>query len=293
MRYVERKMKKKVIPLIKEYRIQKLFKVMNCFEQYPFNRDGLRECILQLYQGKEEKSIFRGMVIPSLRHLGFILGYDEDLRLSANGTLIVIARKKSEKEGLRVFRTVLTEIDDAEIKILKTIAEKNIDFDTLKRHLIENEKIEAPSEKQARERINHWVSMLLETGLLVEENKKIDIVKEILPQLQTDLDVGNKKDKFEKIFFNEYKSIFKKQENISIVDIADIRTAVSTAFYSIHNLIVTERQFDEMLGGIKFATDKYIISLGRAMGAEEKIFKHEDNYYRTISIRFLNKEGKT
>lgn len=286
-------MKKKVIPLIKEYRIKKLFDVMRCFEQCPFNRDGLRECILKLYPDKEEKSIFRGMVIPSLRHLGLILGYDEDLRLSANGNLIVIARKKSEEEGLRVFRAILTEIDDLDIKILKTIAKKNIDFDNLKQHLVENEKIEAPSEKQARERINHWVSMLLETRLLVEENKKIDIAKEILSQVETDLDISNKKDKFEKIFFDAYKSIFKKQENIPIVDIADIRTAVSTAFYSIHNLIVTENQFDEMLGGIKFATDEYIISLGRAMGAEEKTFKHENNYYRTISIRFLNKEGET
>ncbi len=286
-------MKKKIIPLIKEHRIQKLFKVMNCFEQYPFNRDGLRECILQLYGDKEEKSIFRGMVIPSLRHLGLILGYDEDLRLSANGTLIVVARKKSEKEGLRVFRAVLTEIDDADIKILKTIAKKNIDFSNLKQNLVENEKIEAPSKKQARERINHWVSMLLETGLLAEENKKIDTARVILSQVEIDLDMETKKDKFEKLFFDAYKSIFKKQENVPIVDIADIRTAVSTAFYSNHNLIVTERQFDVMLGGIKFATDEYIISLGRAMGAEEKTFIHENNYYRTISIRFLNKEGKT
>lgn len=66
-----------------------------------------------------------------------------------------------------------------------------------------------------------------------------------------------------------------------------------TAFYARHNLIVTEEQFDELLRGVKFATDDYIISLGRAMGAEEKLFKHEDNYYRTVSIRFLNKEGKT
>jgi len=152
-------MKKKIIPLIKEYRIQKLFKVLVCFEKYPFNRDGLRECILQLYKSKEEKSIFRGMVIPSLRHLGLILGYDEDLRLSANGNLIVIARKKSEEEGLRVFRAVLTEIDDLDIKILKMTIKRNIDFDNLKYSLIK--KIEAPSEKQARERINHWVSMLL------------------------------------------------------------------------------------------------------------------------------------
>lgn len=283
-------MKKKVIPLIKEYRIQKLFKVMRCFEQYPFNRDGLRECILKLYQDKEEKSIFRGMVIPSLRHLGLILGYDEDLRLSANGNLIVIARKKSEEEGLRVFRAILTEIDDLDIKILKRIAKKNIDFDALKQSLIIE--IEAPSEKQARERINHWVSMLLEAGLLMKE-KKIEIASGILSQVEKDLDISTKKDKFEKIFFEAYRSIFKKQENIPIVDMPDIRTAVAIAFYTRHNLIITEKQFDEMLRGVKFATDEYIISLGRAMGAEEKIFKHENNYYRTISIRFLNKEGKT
>lgn len=286
-------MKKKVIPLIKEYRIQKLFEVMRCFEQYPFNRDSLRECILKLYQDKEEKSIFRGMVIPSLRHLGLILGYDEDLRLSANGNLIVIARKKSEKEGLRVFRAILTEIDDLGIKILKMIAKKNIDFDNLKQVLIENDKIEAPSEKQARERINHWVSMLLEAGLLVKENKKTEIASGILSQVEIDLDITTKRNKFEEVFFEAYKSIFKKQENVPIVDIPDIRTAVATAFYTSHNLIVTEGQFDEMLRGIKFATDEYIISLGRAMGAEEKIFKHENNYYRTISIRFLNKEEKT
>lgn len=284
-------MKKKVISLIKEYRIQKLFEVMRCFEQYPFNRDGLRECILKLYQDKEEKSIFRGMVIPSLRHLGLILGYDEDLRLSANGNLIVIARKKSEEEGLRVFRVILTEIDDLDIKILKMIAKKNIDFDALKQSLII--KIEAPSEKQARERINHWVSMLLEAGLLMKENKKIEIESGILSQVEKDLDISTKKDKFEKIFFEAYRSIFKKQENIPIVDMPDIRTAVAIAFYTRHNLIITEKQFDEMLRGVKFATDEYIISLGRAMGAEEKIFKHENNYYRTISIRFLNKEGKT
>ena len=286
-------MKKKVIPLIKEYRIQKLFKVMGCFEQYPFNRDGLRECILKLYQDKEEKSIFRGMVIPSLRHLGLILGYDEDLRLSANGNLIVIARKKSEEEGLRVFRAILTEMDDLDITILKMIAKKNIDFDNLKQGLIENKKIEAPSPKQARERINHWVSMLLEAGLLMKENKKIEIASGILSQVETDLGINTKKDKFEKIFFEAYKSIFKKQENIPIVDIPDIRTAVAIAFYTRHNLIITEGRFDELFRGIKFATDNYIISLGRAMGAEEKLFKHEDNYYRTISIRFLNKEGKT
>jgi len=284
-------MKKRVIPLIKEHRIQKLFQVLDCFERFPFNRDSLRECVLQLYKDKEEKSIFRGMVIPSLRHMGLIIGYDEDLRLSANGNLIVIAHKTKETEGLRVFRTILTEIDDLNIKLLKIIAKTRIPFPDLKKQLIK--KIDAPSEKQARERINHWVSMLLDAGLLVKENEKIDIASKILSQVEKDLDINTKKDEFEKVFFEAYKSILKKQGNIPIIDIPDIRTEVVTAFYARHNLIVTEEQFDELLRGVKFATDDYIISLGRAMGAEEKLFKHEDNYYRTVSIRFLNKEEKT
>jgi hypothetical protein len=286
-------MKKKIIPLIKEYRLKKLFQVMNCFEQFPFNRDGLRECILGLYGDKEEKSIFRGMVIPSLRHLGLILGYDEDLRLSANGSLIVQARRKSEAEGERIFRAILAEIDDANIKILKTTLKKNIIFSDLKQHLIDKDKIEAPSKKQSMERINHWTSMLLEAGLLVEQNKEMAVSVETMKHVEQDLDLSTKKTEFEKIFFEAYKSIFKKQENIPIVDIPDIRAEVASVFYDKHNLVVTENQFDELLRSIKFATDNYIVSLGRAMGAEEKLLVYEGSYYRTISVRFLNKEGKT
>ncbi len=276
---------KKKIDLIKEYRIPKLFKILECFEKYPFNRDSLRECVLELYNDKGEKSIFRGMVISSLRHLGLILGYDLDLRLSANGNLIVTALRKSEEEGLRAFRAVLTEIDYDKIGILKMIARKHLDFDNLRVSLVK--KIEAPSEKQAKERINHWVSMLVQIGLLVKEKEKIVVAEALLSEVEKDFDISVKKDKFEKIFFQAYNSIFKKQENIPIVDIPDIRTAVSTAYYTKHNLIVTEKQFDEMLRGIKFATDDYIISLGRAMGAEEKMFRYGQDYYRTISVRFL------
>lgn len=282
-------MKKKVIPLIKEYRIEKLFQVLECFEKNPFNRDSLRECMLKLYEGKEEKSIFRGMVIPSTRHLGLILGFEEDLRLSANGNLIVIAKKKSESEGLRAFRAILTEIDNVTLKILKIITKTDIGLDELKMKLIE--KIDAPSVRQAKERINHWVSMLLNTGLLVENGDKVKISQESLLQSERDLDIRTKKDKFVGVFFNAYGSIFKKQENIPIVDIADLRTDVATVFYTEDNLVVTEDQFDEMLRAVPFANEKYIISLGRSMGAEEKLFKYENNYYRTVSIRFLEKGG--
>jgi len=127
----------------------------------------------------------------------------------------------------------------------------------------------------------------MQVGLLTKKNARIVVVETLLSKVEKDLDSSVKKDKFQNIFFEAYNSIFKKQENVPIVDIPDIRTAVSTAFYIKHNLIVTEKQFDEMLRGIKLATDEYIISLGRAMGAEEKLLKFEQDYYRTISVRFL------
>ena len=58
------------MPLIKEFRIARILACLNCFACHPFDRNKQRECILSLYPGKTEKSVFRGMVIPSLRRLG-------------------------------------------------------------------------------------------------------------------------------------------------------------------------------------------------------------------------------
>lgn len=283
--------KKSEITLIKEYRIEKLFKVLECFYSHPFNRSTLRECILKLYEGKEEKSVFRGMVIPSLRHLGLILGYEEDLRLSANGNLIVHAREYSHEDGLRAFRAVLTEIDDENLNILKIIERKSMSYNQFRELVIK--RIEAPSEKQAKERIDHWLSMFLELVLLVKKEGKIEVVEQNLSQTKKDLEIEAKSVQFQERFFDAYISIFKKQENVPIVDIADVRGEVAQRFFTEGRLILTEKQFDSLLQRIPFTTEEYIISLGRAMGAEEKVFEYEKEYYRTLSIRFLKKEDET
>lgn len=285
----KRKMKRKIkVALIKEYRIDKLFKILNCFYCFPFNRDGLRDCILRLYKGKDEKSVFRGMVIPSLRHLGLILGYEEDLRLSANGNLLVLARKQSIKEGMRLFRVLLTEMDDDVLKIHKIIEREAMPLTEFKEIIIN--KIDAPSEKQAKERAEHWLSMYLDLGLLVKKDVRIEIAKKKYLCAKKDLNIETKTQYFKNHFFDSYYSLFKKQENVPIIDIADIRLEVAQRFYKKQNLVLTEKQFDILLRMMPFLTDEYMISLGRAMGAEEKVFKYGDNYYRTLSVRFLKKE---
>jgi hypothetical protein len=282
--------KKTNIPLIKENRIEKLLEVLECFYNYPFNRTALKDCILELYKGKDEKSVFRGMVIPSLRHLGLILGYEEDLRLSSNGNLIVIAKRESYEEGVRVFRTILIEIDEDNLNVFKMLERRSMTYNKFKQLIIK--RIEAPSEKQAKERIEHWISMLFDVGLLIRKNDKIEVSEINLSRVKKDLDIKGKWAQFKELFFDAYGSIFKKQENIPIIDIEDIRREVAQNFFKKQKLVLTEKKFDVLLRRMPFTTNEYIISLGRAMGAEEKLFEYEKNYYRTLSIRFLNKEDE-
>ena len=65
---------KRKIPLLKEYRLYFLIKALICFDNYPFEREKQRNCIIKNYSITKDrdsdhwdKSIFRGMVIPSLK----------------------------------------------------------------------------------------------------------------------------------------------------------------------------------------------------------------------------------
>ena len=89
---------------------------------------------------------------------------------------------------------------------------------------------------------------------------------------------------FKKCLFEAYFGL--RKETAGIVDIADLRENVAVKLLRENKIILTENQFDEMLRKIPFATDSYIISFGRPMGAEEKLFKYKDNYFRTLSIHF-------
>jgi len=109
------------IPLIKENRIAMLIKSMDCIDRHAFYREAQRECILSLYPDKSEKSVFRGMVIPSLRHLGFMVGYDDLIRLSANGKLLLESEQQGNKEFDRVLRDVFLQIDKNKFKFIGEI----------------------------------------------------------------------------------------------------------------------------------------------------------------------------
>ena len=283
----------KKIPLIKEYRVDKLKNCLKYIDTYSFNRDKQKEFILSLYPDKKdkdpehkEKSVFRGMVIPSLRHLGLIVGYGDLLRTSANGKLIIESELTNKNLHQRVLRAVIYEIDQNIFQFIDVLREN----DSINiRNFLQLMNINAPSEKQKKERISHWFSILKEVELINYNAKNIIFNEHKYNQILSDVDVNNKSmEDFKKYLFNVYFELSKK--TAGIIDIADLRENVALKLLRENKIILTENQFDEMLRKIPFATDDYIISFGRPMGAEEKLFKRNGNYFRTLSIKFFRRE---
>ena len=283
----------KKIPLIKEYRVDKLKNCLKYIDTYSFNRDKQKEFILSLYPDKKdkdpehkEKSVFRGMVIPSLRHLGLIVGHGDLLRTSANGKLIIESELTNKNLHQRVLRAVIYEIDQNIFQFIDVLREN----DSINiRNFLQLMNINAPSEKQKKERISHWFSILKEVELINYNAKNIIFNEHKYNQILSDVDVNNKSmEDFKKYLFNVYFELSKK--TAGIIDIADLRENVALKLLRENKIILTENQFDEMLRKIPFATDDYIISFGRPMGAEEKLFKRNGNYFRTLSIKFFRRE---
>lgn len=263
----------------------KLFALLRCVYEEPFDRDGLRDAVLALYPGRDEKSVFRGMVIPTLRRLGLIIGFEHSIRLSANGMLIVIANEKSADEGFRALRAILAEIDLTQGHFLKTLEENGPisrkDFEE-----IVVARLNAPNRKQALERIRDWLSYLAYSCLIQFQDYYLRIVRDSVVQTREDLDHSSKRGLFGRLLFEEYKRMVRSRPDIRSVAIEEVRKQLAVSAYSSDALIITERQFDTLLRGLPHLTEDYAINFGRSMGPEEKLFVLGDKYYETISIRF-------
>jgi len=275
-------MKETVLPLIKENRIGKLTEILRIFDKNPYNREKQVESVLRLYPNKIAKSVFRGMAIPSLRYLGLIIGYDNLIRLSANGRILLKAESRNKNELFRAWQAILYELDN-KFGFIRAVDGQS-DLSILKNRLARS--VSGPSDRQVIERINKWLRMLLDSQLLMKKNGKVTANRVLIRRAKLDTLALQKKSRFRDLLFEAYKS-FPFRDTAGIVDIAELRETTSILFYDKNNEILTEAQFDALLRTLPLITKKFIISLGQTMGAEEKLLKLGRDYYRTISIEFL------
>lgn len=220
------------------------------------------------------------MVIPSLGDLGLTIGHGDFIRVSANGKLILESQIISEDLYHRVLRAVAYEIDKNIFQFLEIIKKY---YSIYLEEFIDINLIDAPSKKQKKERIWHWLSILQQVELINYNSEKITINEENYRQTLEEVNVDLKNiDSFETFLLDSYFKISK--DSAGVLDIADLRKEVAIRML-MNNLILTEGQFDEMLKKIPFETKDYIISFGKPMGAGEKLFKYKENYFRTIFIK--------
>lgn len=283
--------KEKNVPLLKEWHVEKVVCSLECIKEHPYSREKQKNCILTLYPGKTEKSVFRGMVIPTLRKTGLILGYEGFIRVSANGRIAVESKKISEPLHLRAMQALILDIDIRKFGFIKELidsesVEKIVSKEHFRKELAG--KIVSPSYKQSVERVNHWLGMLKQVELLKEDRfGQMSLNLKAHKQANDDLGMTDTKSaKFEKYLIESCIEL--RRETGVIIDIADLREKVAIKLLNNDSEILTEYQFDEQLRYFLSTTDKYMISLGRPMGAEEKLFSFRDKYYRTLTMEFAD-----
>jgi hypothetical protein len=289
-------MTKKTLPVLKAW--ERIFELLECIKNHPYDRDGFQEAVLKLYESKSPKSVFRGMAVPTLRRLGFIVGYADVIRISANGALVHTARQESKSEGLRALRAVLLEMDD-EIELLSYLENKPavpiqvlIDDWTPKIDIPDSRVVGKPEarDRAARERLGDWIDFLTFAELLYKEQNVVRVDAGCLTQARNDIapHTPEKREGFEKNFIQAYKEIVLGQSGIRTVEIERLREELAIRVYSQSRLLITEKQFDALLKEYQKTSDRYTITFGRSMGADEKLFFFQNKYYQTVSIRFYS-----
>ncbi len=274
------------VPLIKEYRVSILVECLKCFDKYAYNRENQRDCTLSLYPNKKEKSlehreksVFRGMVIPSLRYMGLIIGYEDLIKPSANGKLIIESQFDIDLHE-RCLRAVVYEIDKEVFNFLAAIEHHTYTKNELIKEL--SNQIIASSDKQKKERIEKWKTILCKVGL-IKCSEVVSINEENYKQTLLDLDCNLKDfDKFDEYVIDGYYNLGK--DSAGIVDIRNLREFVGIKFLKEYGKILTEKQFDFLFKRFVSTAKNFHISLGEPMGADQKLFEYKGNFYKTVYI---------
>lgn len=281
----------KAAPLIKEHRLAIILPALGCIDKHRFDRARQINCILSLYPaGRSEKSVVRGMVIPSCRRLGLIIGHGRSIRLSANGKIMLESAALGTALRDRVCRAVLYEVDKEAFGFLDSLADRSGMPVSTFVHMA-RPSLRAPNDRQADERTRHWLAMLEQVNLVYrDDDATLSIGRREYEQTLRDLDATSKDVvTFGRRLFDAYAEL--TAGTAPIADVPDLRERVAVGMLrSDERLILTEAQFDQLLARMHLATDEYIISLGRPMGAQEKLLHYQGSYFRTLSIRFLRRE---
>jgi len=275
------------MPVIKEHRLPRLLDALRCIRGHPFDRDAQRDCVLALYIDMRsaspehaDKSVFRGMVLPSLRHLGLIVGESEYIRLSADGHLIC-PDERPDRQALEAIQALFADIDSRRFGLLSRICR----LDAGKYPTLDDLSVFVPlaTPGQRRERIISWVSLLASSGLATLDSRT-GVVTGVDSVCSQALDAGKQtkflSDWMRGNFFPAYKA---GCDSAGICDIEALRIALVEAGLR-DGLTLTTTLIDSLVNEIPVETPKWHVSFGSPMGWIERPLLYRNRPIQTILL---------
>lgn len=276
------------VPLIKETDLDLLLETLACFEEHPLDRERQRDCVLSHYNVKQgqdlafrDKSVFRGMVIPSLRYLGLIVGDGDYLRASSNGHLALTANRHSPTTRQQVIATLLYEIDGQSFHFLNFISSRRDTVDAAKKALT-LECSSGPNLAQKRERVLSWLALLWQANLVVDTGGFL-LLSSLSREVQDNLVVDNNDVEtwFKTGLFRAYDEA---REANGVCDIVELRTSLAENELLGHARIVTRNRFDQLMQRFHFEGQGYILSFGSPISGGQELLEYRGQFYKTLII---------
>lgn len=261
------------------------------------DRDHQRSCVLGAYAAESgqhwedlseeqrahmDKSIFRGMVIPTLRYLGFVIGDGDFLHLSSNGMLAAAADSCATELKQRALASLVYEVDQLQFQYLPLIEQQPGPQKSLELRL--SEVLTAgPSERQRRERTRHWLRLLNDARLVDNDSGVLKasalacLVPHLLEVRQEDTDW------FLPALLSSYGQVVDATGSRSC-SIVDIRSRLSTDQLRNHSRVVTRQRFDRLMQLVPFEGKHYMLSFGSPIGWGEDLIEYKNKQYSTLII---------
>jgi len=275
-------------PIIKESNLGQIISALKCFESLPMNRDKQRDCVLSLYKAKpgkdsaqRDKSIFRGMVVSSLTHLGFIIGDGAYLRVSSNGHLAVVASKRDELTNHRVLAALFYEIDSKSFHLLDLIWSDSNGMGVTKDVLVQACS-SGQNLKQKQERVYSWLTLLEQAGLVTDRKGSLFSLYS-RPDLQADLEVSQDDIStwFRRALFEAYDAA--KEAN-GICDIVKLRACLAEEELLTSGRILTRNRFDQLMQKLPFEGTGYMLSFGSPISGGQELLEYNGQSFKTIIV---------
>jgi hypothetical protein len=249
---------------------QRLSPVLLALRDNEFDRAGFRDAVLDIFAGDSdgsfsEKSVFRGMAIPTLRALGLLLGFETTLELSADGAL---AAAGARSKAAAPMAAILIDIED----------EKSLGFTlrgTESAALVVDKLCSIDGQlPESRRRAQRWLAYLEHFGVVETTDGKLRRVA-----VAHDIDLQD----FQERLRAAYRLITRKAIGEPTVTIDEIAKKVALSAYE-KGVIITRRQFDNLLRqGLESRT--IAVHLHRSMGAAQRLFQVGATYYESLSFR--------